>query len=316
MNLAPIPLDAFTPVAQGIDRPEDVVVLKDGRVFASEHQCAVAEIHADGTFTRLGPKSGAPNGLNALPDGRLVIANFGIYDGQPGPLEVFDPESGVRSVLAAEAEGRALTASNYPVVDAQGNIWCANSTHAATWAEALDGRPDGFLYVLRPDGSVKVVAEGLRFPNGLALSVGDTHLFCCQTSAANVLRFAIGPDATLGEPELYGPALGPLLSGPVDPDNLPPPEVLHNLGYTDGCGMDALGNLWVTLPAANKIVAITPAREVVTIVQDTTGKLINHPTNVTWGGEDLMDLYVGSIRANYVLKARSPVPGLALAHQR
>jgi gluconolactonase len=43
--------------------------------------------------------------------------------------------------------------------------------------------------------------------------------------------------------------------------------------------------------------------------------VVNHPTNVTWGGADLQDLYIGSIRANYVLKGRSPMPGLALVHQ-
>ena len=38
-------------------------------------------------------------------------------------------------------------------------------------------------------------------------------------------------------------------------------------------------------------------------------------TNVTWGGPDLKDLYVGSIRAGYVLKARSPVAGQPHVHQ-
>jgi SAM-dependent methyltransferase len=40
------------------------------------------------------------------------------------------------------------------------------------------------------------------------------------------------------------------------------------------------------------------------------------PTNVSWGGDDLRDVYIGSVRKDYVLHARSPVPGLPLAHQR
>jgi gluconolactonase len=40
------------------------------------------------------------------------------------------------------------------------------------------------------------------------------------------------------------------------------------------------------------------------------------PTNVSWGGADLRDLYIGTIRKDYVLHARSPVPGLPLVHQR
>ena len=80
--------------------------------------------------------------------------------------------------------------------------------------------------------------------------------------------------------------------------------------------MDQEGNLWVTLPSANKIVAITPKREVFTVAHDPTGKVINMPTNVSWGGSDLCDLYVGSIEANCVLHMRSPIPGMPLIHQR
>ena len=51
------------------------------------------------------------------------------------------------------------------------------------------------------------------------------------------------------------------------------------------------------------------------VIHDPSGAVVNHPTNVTWGGPDLRDLYIGSIRADYVLKARSPVAGQPLVHQ-
>jgi gluconolactonase len=310
MPLTPIPTEAFVKIAVGIDRPEDVVVGKDGRVFASDHQCAVAEIFADGSFKRLGPKGGAPNGLNMDRQGRVLIANFGIYDGQDGPLQRFDPATGAHETLVAEVDGKRLTSANYPVMDAAGNIWCANSTHAETWPQALDGRPDGFLFVLRPDGSSAIVAEGLKFPNGLALSADEKTLYCAQTTGPDVLAFPILPGGKLGQGERYGPALG-LLQEPGKP--APDP---NDLGYTDGVGMDAEGNVWVCLPAANKVVAILPSLEVVTVIHDPSGETVNHPTNVTWGGGDVKDLYIGSIRADYVLKARSPVAGAPLVHQR
>ncbi|MFN9834431.1 MAG: SMP-30/gluconolactonase/LRE family protein [Phenylobacterium sp.] len=309
MPLSPIDTASFQKIAVGIDRPEDVVVSAAGRVFASDHQCAVAEILPDGSFARLGPKGGAPNGINMDPQGRILIANFGIYDREEGPLQRFDPETGVHETLVTEVEGRRLTSANYPVMDRDGNIWCANSTHAETWPQALDGRADGFLFVVRPDGSSEIVAEGLKFPNGLALSADHRKLFCAQTSAADVLAFDILAGARLGPAVRYGPVLG-LLAGP----GLAPARE-EDLGYTDGVGMDAEGNLWVCLPAANKVVAITPSGEKVTVIHDPTGELVNHPTNVTWGGPDLRDLYIGSIRAGYVLKGRSPVAGLALVHQ-
>jgi gluconolactonase len=309
MPLQDIAPGAFTKVAVGIDRPEDVVVSKDGRVFASDHQCAVAEILPDGSFRRMGPRGGAPNGINMDRQGRVLIANFGIYDREEGPLQRFDPASDAHETLLAEVGGKRLTSANYPVMDRAGNIWCANSTHAETWPQALDGRDDGFIFVLRPDGSAEIVAEGLKFPNGMALSADEAFLFCAQTSGADVMRFAILPGGKLGAGERYGPQLGKL----QEPGGASVP--MQDLGYTDGVGMDAEGNLWVCLPAANKIVAITPALEVVTVVHDPSGEMVNHPTNVTWGGPDLKDLYIGSIRAGYVLKARSPVAGQPHVHQ-
>jgi gluconolactonase len=257
----------------------------------------------------MGPRGGAPNGLNMDRQGRIVIANFGIYDREEGPLQRFDPATGRHETLLAEVGGRRLTSSNYPVIDTAGNVWCANSTHAETWPQALDGRTDGFIFVLRPDGSASIEAEGLKFPNGLALSADERWLYCAQTSGADVMRFPILAGGRLGAGERYGPELGKL-QRPGEPQH-PPAE----LGYTDGVGMDAEGNLWVCLPAANKVVAIRPDLSVVTVFHDPSGEVINHPTNVTWGGADLKDLYVGSIRADYVLKARSPVAGQPLVHQ-
>jgi gluconolactonase len=310
MPLTPIATKAFQKIAVSIERPEDVVVGPDGRVFASDHQCAVAEIFPDGSFKRLGPKGGAPNGLNMDRQGRVLIANFGIYDQEDGPLQRFDPATGKHEALVAEVDGKRLTSANYPVMTEDGCIWCANSTHAETWPQALDGRPDGFLFVLRPDGSTSIVADGLKFPNGLTLSADEKTLFCAQTTGPDVLAFPVLPGGNLGKGERYGPVLG-LLQEPGKP------AADHNdLGYTDGVGMDVEGNVWVCLPAANKVVAILPSQEVVTVIHDPSGETVNHPTNVTWGGPDLKDLYIGSIRADYVLKTRSPVAGAPLIHQR
>jgi len=67
---------------------------------------------------------------------------------------------------------------------------------------------------------------------------------------------------------------------------------------------------------ANKIVAITPDGDVVTVLSDPEGRIVRMPTNVSWGGTDLLDLYIGSISSDYVVHARSPIPGMPLVHQR
>ena len=289
--------------------------LRDGRVFASHHDGAVAEIFRDGRFRVLGPKFGAPNGIKMTSEGQIVIANFGIYDGMVGPLEIFDPASGERRALVSELGGRVLTSCNYAVIDRGGNIWCSHSTFAPTWPDALDRRPDGFIFVRRPNGDVEIVAEGLRFPDGMALSADERHLYCTQTSDGDVLRFRILPQTRLGPAERYGPRLGLIFGMKMNPDLKLPGFMRRHLGYTDGIAFDAEGNLWVTLPAAHMIVAITPTGERFVIAHDPSGKLIRSPTNVAWGGPDLTDLYIGDLHTDYVLTAESPVAGMPMLHQ-
>jgi len=63
------------------------------------------------------------------------------------------------------------------------------------------------------------------------------------------------------------------------------------------------------------VVVITPDEKVVTVISDPGGRLMRSPTNVSWGGADLCDLYIGSIATDYVLHARTEVPGVPLVHQ-
>lgn len=317
MPLRRMELGEFRKVAVGISRPEDVKVRRDGRVFASHADAAVAEVHADGTFSPIGPPAGgAPNGLMFDRDGTLLIANFGVWDHQSGPLERVDVDTGERTTVVAEVNGRTLTACNYPVVTAGGTIYCSHSTWADSWPKALDGRADGFIFAVGPDGDVRVVAENLRFPNGLALDAEEAYLYCTETSWADVLRFRIRPDGSLGSAERYGPKLGIVTRRKVNPKLTLPSFVSRFIGFTDGIGIDVEGNVWVTLPAARKLVAITPQGKKVTILHDPAGEMLVSPTNVSWGGADLTDLYVGSYEAGWVLTARSPVAGLPTTHQR
>jgi gluconolactonase len=306
MPLAPIPLASLRKVGVGLERPEDVVVSRDGRVWASDQASACAEILPDGSLRRVGKAGGAPNGINMDGAGRIVIANFGLGTAPTGPLQRLDPVTGEVTVLCDAIDGRTLVASNYPILDRAGNVWCSHSTF--DFAAAERGLADGFVYRVRPDGRAEVMAGGFAFANGLTLDADEAWLYVCQTMGRNVVRLPIRGDGTPGPAEPYGPLLG----APV----FPRPAERASSGATDGCGFDQEGNLWVTLVIANKIVAITPAREVVTLLHDPTGAVMDWPTNVSWGGPDLCDLYIGSVRKDYVLHARSPVPGLPLAHQR
>ena len=311
MPLESIPLTNLVKIGSGLERPEDVVVAADGMVWASDKASACAEIRPDGSLRRVGKAGGEPNGINMDREGRIIIANFG-----SGAVQRLDPTSGRIEMLCDTVEGVRLTTANYPIIATDGTIWCANSTFADPWQNALDGRADGFLFRILPDGRAEKMAEGIRFANGLALDRDEEHIYVCETTGCDVLRYRIRLDGTLGKPERYGPKLGEELRVPVDAAGLSDRATLVRLGLTDGCGFDAEGNLWVTLVAANKVVAITPAGDVVTIIEDPDGVVMNQPTNVSWGGPDMCNLYVGSIASDYVVSARSSIPGATLIHQR
>jgi hypothetical protein len=52
------------------------------------------------------------------------------------------------------------------------------------------------------------MAEGIQFANGLALDADESHIYVCQTTGCNVIRYPIRANGTLGAPEPYGPVLG------------------------------------------------------------------------------------------------------------
>lgn len=225
-----------------------------------------------------------------------------------------DVDTGAIEVLADQIDGIPLVSSNYPHVDSQGRIWVTHST-SRSGGGAFSGDPDGFLFRIETDGSLTMLATEISFANGVTLDPQEENAYVCSTMGCHVLRFPINADGTLGEREVYGPQLGKTVEDLAAMRPLTA-EQRGELGLTDGCGFDQEGNLWVTLPMSNKVVAITPQFEVVTMIEDLEGEIMQAPTNVSWGGDDMCDLYVGSIRSNYVVHARSPIPGEPLVHQR
>jgi gluconolactonase len=314
MSLGQIPLSDGRRVGTGVRRPECVAVDKQGVVWLTDELSACARVMPDGSLARVGRAGGTPNGIAIDLEDRIVIANFGGPAHGHGPLQRLDPATGNVQTVCAELDGRRLFGCNFAMVDTRGRIWCSHSTWGPV-DSAFDGQCDGFVFRVDPDGQVTVVARDIAFANGMAMDYEERNLLVCQTSACDVIRYPILSDGALGAPHRYGPVLG---RSHREVQHLRPltAATRAELGATDGCGFDQDGNLWVTLFMANSVVAITPSGRVVTMLSDPEGRLMRSPTNVSWGGADLRDLYIGSVSTNYVLHFRSPVPGMPLAHQR
>lgn len=303
-------------VGRGVDRPEHVVVASDSRVFASDKASAVAELVDENTVWRMGQAGGEPNGIALDGDGHFLIANWGL-----GVLQDLDPATGeITTVLGGQLEGRPLRWLNFVLTDSVGALWCSVSTMADDLLDTIArGAADGLIFRVAPDRlSAHVVADGVNFPNCMALDRNEDYLYVVRTVAADVVRFPIRGE-TLGPPERFGPPLGGRRPDEFGPDAgrfLADPEVSRRWGMADGCAFDAEGNLWVTLVLANRIVAISPDGQAQTVLDDPDGALLKAPTSIAWGGHDMRDIYIGSITTSYVLKGRSSVPGLPLIHQR
>jgi gluconolactonase len=181
------------------------------------------------------------------------------------------------------------------------------------------GTADGYIFRLGAEDSVPaVVAAGVNFPNCMAMDEREGYLYVVRTLLADVVRFPVEGDR-LGPEEPFSPALGgrrPDEYGEHAGALLADRTVTRRWGMADGCAFDRAGNLWVTLARANRIVAVTPDRRVMTITEDPEGVLISGPTSIAWGGADMCDVYIGSLETPYIVRGRSSVPGMPMVHQR
>jgi sugar lactone lactonase YvrE len=302
-------ISGLTRVAEGVERPEDVLSLPDGRVLASDSSSAVAQILPDGSHVRLGQAGGTPNGIALLPSGKIAVANFHL-----GCLQVLDLDSGTIDMLADRTDdGTPLRYANYPLADRSGGVWLSCCTTDVDIPTALaTPRPHGMIAYVTPDGQARLVVRE-TFPNCMAFDHGGTHLYVARTATTDVVRYEVLGPGMLGRPESFGPPLGGRRADEVGDAYIGvarDADTARRWGFADGCSFDALGNLWVTLVMADAIVAVSPDGRVVPVrVHD--AETVVAPTSVCWAGEDMRDIYIGSLAAPYVLRGRSSVPGRA-----
>jgi sugar lactone lactonase YvrE len=182
-----IELGGLHAVGHGVDRPEHVVVGRDGRVFASDKASAVAELIDENTVRRMGQAGGEPNGTALDRDGHFLIANFG-----SGVLQDLDPVTGeIATILSGQLDGRPLRWLNFVLVDSVGALWCSVSTMTDDLVDTIArGTADGFIFRVTPDRqSAHVVADAVSFPNCMALDRNEDYLYVVRTVAADVVRF-------------------------------------------------------------------------------------------------------------------------------
>ena len=147
-----------------------------------------------------------------LPDGRMLV--------------VSGPEA---RLLRMEADGSFVThadlgnlavAFNEIVVNGRGNAYVNGGDFDF---ETGEGAESGVVALVRPDGEVRKVAEGIAFGNGMAVTPDNLTLIVAESWARRLTAFDITPDGALSNRRVWA-ALG----------DAPP----------DGICLDAEGAVW------------------------------------------------------------------------
>jgi sugar lactone lactonase YvrE len=191
----PAPLSIRTVRLPG-DGPEDVLVDDDGSVLCGLLDGRVLRVTPDGgTIGTVANTGGRPLGLEWLPDHTLLVC-----DARRGLLQV--DASGNVHELATEADGKPFVFCNNADVTADGTVYFTDSSErfgVDEWkADLLEHSMTGRLLRRTTDGSIHVVATGLSFPNGVALTTDESRLFVAETSTYRLLAMDL-PDGTLSE---------------------------------------------------------------------------------------------------------------------
>jgi sugar lactone lactonase YvrE len=137
-----------------------------------------------------------PMCFDFLPDGRLVLVS-----NQERALLTLEPDG----TLAAYADLRAISdlGCNDIVVDGQGRAF-VNSPHFdfAAGPPPGDVQP-GRVGVVSPDGTARVVADDIAFPNGMAVTADGGTLVVADSYRHHLVGFAIADDGSLSDRRVW-----------------------------------------------------------------------------------------------------------------
>lgn len=247
--------------ARGLDHPECVAVGLDGSLFAGGQGGQIYRVSPDRSeVVEFAKTQGESGGLTLDAAGNLFECNL------TGHVNRITPAGNV-SVYSSGTADLPAYFPNYPVFDAEGNLFFSDS---GDW-----GKLNGRVYVVRPNGVTEIaIPDYLSFPNGLALDTEQGWLYIVQSGAKDVIRVRVAKGQIIDRPELY-------VSFPKET-------------FPDGIALAESGNLYVACYEPDIIYVVEPTGRVDVLVEGLAFGVLNRPTNVAFDRQG-DDLYI----ANY-----------------
>jgi len=202
---------------------------RNERLYVSDRYThRVLAVAVDGTIETFARTSGLPCGLGFLPDGRLLITSM--LD-----RKILRRERDDSLVEHADLSALAPGQLNDMLVDHEGRAWVGN--FGFDLMGGAEVRTTVLICVM-PDGTARVAAEQLGFPNGMVLTPDRRTLIVAETMMNRLSAFSVTGDslsdrrtwAAFGEP----------------PRTSAVPEILEQAAVVpDGICLDAEGAIWV-----------------------------------------------------------------------
>ena len=162
-----------------------------------------------------------PSGLGFLPDWDLLI------------VSMLDRHilrwNGSDVTLHADLSAAVPSGCNDMVVGHDGRAYVGSFPPVAT--------PNGPIIAVESDGSFRVAAEDLIFPNGSVITSDGRSLIVAESLGRCLTAFDIAPDGSLSNRRIYADCSG---RGP------------------DGICLDAEGAVWAAMPLARRFERILP----------------------------------------------------------
>ena len=140
-----------------------------------------------------------PCGLGILPDGRIVVLTMfrkrlmACADG--------------RLSLYADLSGVAKGTIDDMIIDGLGRAYVGDL--GFDLPPPPDRGPVGRIILVMPDGSARVVADGLRFPNGIAISADHRRLVVAEMEGDCLVEYDVADDGSLEFRRRFGSMKAP-----------------------------------------------------------------------------------------------------------
>ena len=219
----------------------------DGRLWFSDfHAHAVKSVSLSGDLRTEFEIEDRPSGLGWMPDGTMLVVSM---TKRRVLRRALDGTMSVHADLSHIADFHC----NDMVVDAFGRAYVGNfgfdldADMVSRGVESvLAEHPTARLACISPDGSTRVAAEDMHFPNGPVITPDGKTLIVGETLAGVLTAFDIAADGGLSGRRIWAATF---------------PRV------PDGICLDAEGAIWIANPIGPECVRIAEGGEVLDVIE-------------------------------------------------